>query len=116
MQDYKSLKVWQNAHALALEVYSLTSKFPKEELYGLVNQIRRATISIAANIAEGSSRTSNKDFSRFLQISFGSAKEVEYEILLSKDLNFIEVESFEKIQHQIEEIKKMLVGLMKAIR
>lgn len=99
-----------------LEVYSLTSNFPKEELYGLVTQIRRAAISIAANIAEGSSRKSKKDFTRFLEISFGSAKEVEYELLLSKDLNYLGAESFVKIQHQIEEIKKMLIGLMKAIQ
>lgn len=116
MQDYKSLKVWQKAHSLVLEIYFLTSQYPKEELYGLTSQIRRAAISIAANIAEGSSRKSKKDFTRFLEIGFGSAKEVEYELLLSKDLNYIQLESFTKIQHQIEEIKKMFVGLMKAIQ
>jgi len=115
MKDYKKLLVWQKAHQLVLKIYKRTKSFPKEETYGLTSQIRRAVISVATNIVEGTSRKSQIDFSRFLQISFGSAKEVEYEILLAKDLDYIDAESYNELEHQIEEIKKMLVGLMHSI-
>ncbi|MFA5804860.1 MAG: four helix bundle protein [Melioribacteraceae bacterium] len=115
MQDYKSLKVWEKAHQLVLDIYKATNNFPKEELFGLVSQLRRASVSIPTNIAEGSSRKSIKDFIRFLEIAFGSAKEVEYELFLSNDLKYLQIEVFTKMDNQIKEIKKMLVGLIQSI-
>jgi len=90
MQDYKKLVVWQKAHALSLVIYKITDSIQKNELYGLVSQIKRAVVSIATNIAEGTGRNSNPDFSRFLQIAYGSSRsELEYLVLLSAELNYI---------------------------
>lgn len=115
MQDYKSLNVWKKSHVLVLDIYKVTKDFPKEEVYGFTSQIRRAAVSIPTNIAEGSSRRSKKDFIRFLEIAFGSAKEVEYELFLSNDLGYFHVEVFNKLDNQVKEIKKMLVGLIQSI-
>ncbi|MDP1677631.1 MAG: four helix bundle protein [Bacteroidota bacterium] len=89
MQNLKNLLVWQKAHLLVKEVYVVSNDFPKEELYGITSQLRRAAVSIPTNIAEGSGRGSDADFKRFLQIAFGSTSEVEYLIFLSKELQFI---------------------------
>ena len=115
MKDYKKYLVWQKSHQLTLDVYKLSEKYPKEETFNLVSQIKRSSSSIPTNIAEGCGRKSDKDFSRFLYISFGSANELEYQMLLSKDLNFISAEDYEKIQLQTEEIKKMLSALIKTL-
>ena len=88
MQDFRHLKVWQKAHVLTLDVYKSTLNFPREELYGLTSQIRRAATSIAANIAEGCCRKSDPEPGRFLQIAMGSASEVEDHCLLPRDLKF----------------------------
>jgi four helix bundle protein len=116
MQDYKSLKVWQKAHQIVINIYKITKLFPKEELFCLVSQIRRAAISIPANIAEGAGRGSRIDFNRFLQISFGSISELEYELMLSNELGYINKDSYKKIEASIEEVKKMLSGLIKSIK
>jgi len=115
MKDYKKYLVWQKSHQLTLDVYKLSAKYPREETFNLVSQIKRSSSSIPTNIAEGCGRKSDKDFSRFLYISFGSANELEYQILLSKDLDFISAEDYEKIQLQTEEIKKMLSALIKTL-
>ncbi|MBE0663980.1 MAG: four helix bundle protein [Bacteroidales bacterium] len=115
MQDYKKLEVWEKAHILIKEVYMLTVAFPKEELYGLVSQLRRASVSIPTNIAEGAGRESKADFGRYLQIAFGSANEVEYLLLLSYELKYLSQENYKGINAQIEEIKKMLSGLLKSV-
>ncbi|ESU24258.1 hypothetical protein FEDK69T_06990 [Flavobacterium enshiense DK69] len=112
MKDYKKFLVWQKSHQLTLDVYKITSTFPKEELFGLTSQIKRAASSIPMNIAEGCGRNTEKDFCRFLYISFGSANELEYQIILSIDLKFIEAEKGQQLLLQIEEIKKMLNGLI----
>lgn len=112
MKDYKKFLVWQKSHQLTLDIYKITSAFPKEELFGLTSQIKRASSSIPMNIAEGCGRNTEKDFCRFLYISFGSANELEYQIILSIDLNFIEDEKGKQLLLQIEEIKKMLNGLI----
>ena len=99
-----------------IETYKITKSFPKEEVYGLISQLRRAAVSIATNIVEGTGRSGNADFSRFLHIAYGSTKELEYEFLLSKDLGYLTDESFNEIVNKIEEVNKMLSGLMKTVR
>lgn len=108
MHNYKELKMWQKARSLVKEVYGLTKLFPADERYGITSQIQRAAISISANIAEGSGRGSNKDFSRFLDIAGSSAFELETEIILSYDLNFIDEQNFNLILPKIQEIQKMI--------
>ena len=111
MQDFRKLKVWEKAHKLSTELYKITESFPKEEVYGITSQIRRAVTSIPTNIAEGTGRNSRPDFSRFLQIAFGSASELEYLMILSNELNFINNDIANKLNEDIIEIKKMLASL-----
>ena len=89
MEDFKELRVWAKAHELTLVIYQKTRGFPKEEMYGLTSQLRRAAVSVGANIAEGCGRRSDGEMKRFLQIARGSANEVEYHLLLAKDLRFL---------------------------
>ncbi|MCP4142674.1 MAG: four helix bundle protein [Chloroflexi bacterium] len=116
MKDFRTLKVWQKAHQFALAVYKATTLFPREELYGLTSQIRRSSMSIPTNIAEGAGRFTDKDFARFLQISMGSASEAEYQLLLAYDLGFLEDEVYRKLHSQVEEIKRMLASFLKTLR
>jgi len=112
MRDFRELKVWHKAHALTLNVYRATKLFPKEELYGLTSQIRRAAASIGANIAEGSGKSSSADFGRSLQIALGSASELEYHLLLSRDLGYVVPEIYQQLSEQVVETKKMLSGFV----
>ncbi|HYU46360.1 MAG TPA: four helix bundle protein [Terriglobales bacterium] len=112
MRDFRELKVWHKAHALTLNVYRATKLFPKEELYGLTSQIRRAAASIGANIAEGSGKSSRADFGRSLQIALGSASELEYHLLLSRDLGYVVPEIYQQLSEQVVETKKMLSGFV----
>jgi four helix bundle protein len=112
MRDYKKYAVWEKSHALTLAVYNASRSFPKEEVFGLTSQIKRACSSIPMNIAEGCGRYSDKDFCRFLHIAAGSANELEYQLLLSIDLSYIEKDSAQNLLLQLEEIKKMLNGLI----
>lgn len=112
MKDYKNFTVWQKSHQLTLDVYATLQNFPKDEMFGLISQMKRSSSSIPTNIAEGCGRNSDKDFARFLIIAFGSANELEYQFILSKDLKFIEVEKVNLLLLQIEEIKKMLNSLI----
>jgi four helix bundle protein len=89
MQDYKKLIVWEKAHNFTVKIYELLKVFPKEEIFELTSQLKRAAISIPANIAEGTGRSSNTDFARFLNISLGSLNEVSYYILLAKGLHYV---------------------------
>lgn len=116
MKDFRQLKVWEKSHQLALAVYKETKKFPKEELYGLTSQIRRASMSIPTNIAEGCGRNTDKDFARFIQISMGSASETEYQLILARDLEFLPIDTYEKLHNDVEEIKRMLASLLKTLR
>lgn len=108
MKDFRELVVWQKAHHVALGIYKLTRGFPKEELYGLTSQMRRASVSIAANIAEGCAQKTDAAFCRFLVIALGSGAELEYHLLLSHDLGFINDASYEPLQVELTEVKKML--------
>jgi four helix bundle protein len=112
MRDYKKYTVWEKSHQLTLDVYKNMVSFPKDETFGLISQMKRSSSSIPTNIAEGCGRSSDKDFCRFLYIAFGSANELEYQILLSTDLKFIEIENGQKLHFQVEEIKKMLNALI----
>ena len=111
MRDFKKYDVWQLSHLLTLEIYKLTSLFPKEEMYGLTSQIRRATSSIPTNISEGCGRNSDKEFNQFLNIALGSANETEYLFILSKDLNYISEEQFSDLDSKINTIKSKIYKL-----
>ena len=115
MKDYRKVKVWGKAHILVKDLYNATSKFPREELFGMTSQLRRAGASIPTNIAEGCGRGSDPDFRRFLQIAFGSANEVEYLIFLSYELNYIQKNQYTELNNKIIEVKKMLSGMIKTL-
>jgi four helix bundle protein len=116
MKDFRTLLVWQRSHELTLLVYELTKSFPKEELFGLTSQIRRSCSSIPANIAEGFGRASNGDMSRFLQIAFGSASELDYHLLLAKDLQLVKDNNYDQLNIMLIEVKKMLGSLIRKIQ
>ena len=105
MRDYKKYDIWKLSHFLTLEIYKITEGFPKEEVFGLTSQIRRASSSVGINIVEGCGRGSDEDFKRFLRNASGSAFEVEYILLLSKDLNYISEEKFLELCPKAEELK-----------
>ena len=116
MQDFRRLKVWERAHALTLEVYRVSEKFPRQETYGLTAQVRRASASIGANIAEGACRKGDPEFARFLQMAFGSASELEYELLLTKDLGLLQISDHSRLSARVTEVKKMLASLISKLR
>jgi four helix bundle protein len=116
MKDFKKQKVWQRSHQLTLDIYKVTANFPREELYGLTNQIRRSCASIPANIAEGCGRNSEADFSRFLQIAMGSAAELEYHLLLSRDLGTLDEVNYNRLSQETIEIKQMLTSFIKKLK
>ena len=115
MKNYKNLTVWQDSHELVLSVYKETKAFPREEVYGITSQLRRATASIPANIAEGSAKNSDKDFGRYLQIAMGSLNESEYFLFLSKELNYLEEENHNEIVKKLEVVKAKLINLQKKL-
>ena len=115
MKSHKDLNVWQKSMELVLDIYKTTNSFPKEEIYGLTNQIRRAAVSIPSNIAEGSARNHDKELTQFLYISLGSCAEIETQIILSKDLQYINLETYDKIDKSIKDIRNMLIGLIKSV-
>jgi four helix bundle protein len=116
MQDFKDLIVWKKAHENVLLTYKLSRGFPKEEQFGLTNQLRRAATSIPTNIAEGAGKLTQKDFAKFLQTSLGSAQEVEYLLLLSYELKYLNKEDYNKINSSNNEVKAMLISLIKKVR
>lgn len=116
MKDFRQLKVWEKSHLLALAIYKATKDFPKEELYALTSQMRRASMSIPTNIAEGCGRNTDADFARFLQMAMGSASETEYELVLARDLEFLSKDKYEKLHNDVEEVKRMLASLLKTLR
>ncbi len=116
MKDFRSLNVWKKGHRLALSVYEVTSTFPKSEIYGLTSQIRRAATSIPANIAEGCGRCSERDFVRFLHIAMGSASELEYHLILARDLGLLDAVQQNALEQMTIEVKRMLTGLVKKLK
>ncbi|MFA5337586.1 MAG: four helix bundle protein [Candidatus Omnitrophota bacterium] len=115
MRDYKNIKAYQFADDLVVEIYTATKDFPKEELYGLISQLRRAAVSVAANIAEGASRQHKKDYLQFLYIARGSIAETEYLLHLSARLNYLNSSEFGKIDNLRQETAKTLFGLIGSV-
>jgi four helix bundle protein len=115
MKNFRDLQVWERAHLLTLDSYRITNGFPKQELFGLTSQIRRAAISIAANIAEGCGKRGNADFQRFLGIAAGSASELEYHFLLARDLKLIDQSGYQRLDGAVVEVKRMLAALIRKI-
>ena len=116
MQNFRKLDVWQKSHELTLAGYRATVGFPVEERFGLTRQIRRACASIPANIAEGTGRGGDKDFARFCQMAMGSAAEVEYHLLLARDLGMLDSQEHQNLTASVIEIEKMLTALIKKLR
>ena len=116
MKDFRQIQVWHKAHQLVLDVYRATRDFPTDERYGLTSQLRRAAASIPTNIAEGCGKSTDKDFARYLQISYGSANEVDYLLLLAKDLSILRPEIYDNINSTLIEVRKMLAALIRKVR
>jgi len=115
MRNFRELKVWQKAHQLVLNIYKITRHFPEDERFGLVSQIRRAAASIPTNIAEGCGRQGNRDFAHFLSMAAGSASEVDYQLLLARDLTYLPVENYQECQAAVEEIRRMLYAFIRKL-
>jgi four helix bundle protein len=111
MSDYRKLQVWSKAHQLTIDIYRISIDLPKSELYGLQAQMRRASASIAANLAEGSGRSTDRDFARFVSHAIGSACELEYQLTLSQDLGYLEEPEVRLVQDQVSEVRRMMRSL-----
>lgn len=110
------LEVWKRSMQLVTEIYSITAQFPDEEKFGLVSQMRRAAVSIPSNIAEGAARNSRKEFINFLHIAQGSTAELETQLFIAGELNFIDSAHKERLLKEIDEISKMIIGLQRSLR
>ena len=115
MGDYRKLQAWERAHRLTLEVYEVTRTFPKEEMYGMTNQLRRASASVPANIAEGCGRTGDAELARFLSIALGSAAELDYHLLLVRDLGYLQSSDYERLAFEAQGVGKMLATFIDRI-
>ena len=111
MRDFRKYNVWQESHFFTLEVYQATKEFPKEELFGLTSQLRRAVSSIPTNFAEGCGSNSEKEFARYLNIAIASSSEVEYLLLLTKDLKFLSIEAHQVLEEKVIQIRKQIYQL-----
>ncbi len=115
MRDYKKMNVWEKSYAFGIHIYSITKSFPKEEMYGLTSQLRRAAVSIPSNIAEGSRKSTQKDFRSFLYNAYGSGAEMEVQIMFAKDLKYITPEMCTNLLNELSEIMKMLNSLIQKV-
>ncbi len=116
MKSFRDIIVWQKAYALTLKVYKATEAFPSHEIYGLTSQLRRASVSIPCNIAEGCVKNTDADFARYLDIAMGSASEVECQIMLAHDLHYLNDPSHEELINLTVEVKRMLASFIKTLR
>jgi four helix bundle protein len=116
LKDFKDLRVWAKAHSMTIGIYKATRNFSREELFGITSQMRRAASSIGANIAEGSGRRSDGELIRFLHIARGSAAELEYHLLLARDLNLLSIAKFDLLRGQVDEIQRMLTSLIQQVQ
>lgn len=115
MKDFRDLRLWEEAHQLTLTIYQTTASFPCEELYGLSSQMRRCSMSIGANIAEGCGKRGNNEFQRYLGIAAGSASELDYELLLAKDLGYLDSAKYSPLRQDLLRLRKMLSALMQNV-
>ena len=115
MQDFRRLKVWEKAHAVAVDIFNETERFPRRHGVGLKSQLRRAALSVPANIAEGAGKASNPEFQRFLQIALGSASETLYHLLLARDTGMLANDKYDDLSARITEVRRMLTGLAKRV-
>ena len=116
MKSFRDVKVWQKSHELALTIYKCTRSFPKDEIYGLTSQMRRAAASVPSNIAEGCGRSGDAELGRFLQIAMGSASELEYQLVLAHDLGYVKVEEYQQLSAGVTEVKRMLASLLRRLK
>ena len=116
MADYRKLKVWERSHRLTLEVYRVTASFPQSELYGLTSQIRRSAYSIPSNIAEGCGRNVDAELARFLDIAMGSANELDYRLLLARDLGLLDLAAYEHLSSETQGVAKMMATFIHTLR
>lgn len=116
MQDFKQLHVWQNAHQLTLEVYKATKVFPRDEIYGLTSQMRRCTVSVESNIAEGCGRGGNTELAHFLHLAMGSASELECQLVIARDLGYLAEKLHQELDARVTEVKRMLASLIQPVR
>ena len=116
VRDYKDLIVWQNGIDIVSKIYSITDHFPKNEIFGLTNQLRRASVSVPSNIAEGHIRDSDKEFSRFLNIALGSCAELETQLLIAKNLGYLKIEDFEGLLPKIITEIKQIIALRNSLK
>jgi four helix bundle protein len=110
MHNFKKLAIWIKSVEFVTDIYKVTNTFPSHERFGLISQLQRAAVSVPTNISEGSAKTSNKDFARFLEISLGSTFELETELLVSLNLSYIDVEKYNQLQEKLSELQKMIIG------
>lgn len=115
MRNYRDLQVWSKAHHLTLELYRVSQRFPREELYGITGQLRRAAVSIGANLAEGCGRRTSNELARFVRIALGSASELDYHLLLSRDLGFMSTDEFTIASSALTEVRKMLTSFLNSV-
>jgi four helix bundle protein len=116
MKDFRSLKIWEKSHELTLKIYKVTDSFPKHELYGVTSQIRRAAASIPTNIAEGCGKDSDAELKRYLLIAMGSASEVEYLLILARDLNYLSAGEYQGMHSELVESRKMLNAFIQRLK
>lgn len=116
MKDFKSLLVWEKSHKLTLDIYKATQEYPRDEMFSLTSQTRRAAASIPANIAEGCGRRGDAELGRFFQIAMGSACELEYHVLLAHDLNFLSAQEYARLSSTVEEVKRMLATFISKLK
>ena len=116
MRNYRELKVWAKAHALALKLYEVTRAFPREELYGPTSQIRRAASSIGANLAEGCGKRTDAELARYVLIAMGSASELDYHLVLARDLQMLRPSEYASLEEQSSEVRRMLTSLLQKVK
>ncbi|MEZ5346632.1 MAG: four helix bundle protein [Pyrinomonadaceae bacterium] len=116
MKDFRKLRVWRDSHNLTLKIYKISKNFPNNELFSLTSQMRRSSASIATNIAEGCGRDGDRELARFLQIAMGSSYELDYQLMLSRDLGYVNPSTYVEINDSIDKVKRQLALFLKRLR
>jgi four helix bundle protein len=115
VKDFQQLKVWEKVHSLTLDIYKVTARFPREEMYGLTSQMRRCSASMGANIAEGCGKQGNNELHRLLYIASGSASELDYHLLLARDLCYLSDDDYRRMDQNLTETRRMLTALLQKV-